>query len=524
MAGVFDNQKTGVRVLFGVFIAIIALSMLLYLVPQGTNTTEGSTDVLAKVGDQNVTMGEVRQQLDEIRRRNPIPQPLEGLYARNILNQLVFQKEIEFEAKRLGVTASDQERADRIKQYVPTAFNGDTFVGLDAYAREVQSRFQLTVPVFEDLVKQGLIEEKFRKLITDGISASPAEIQEEFKRQNDKVKLDYVLIKPEDLEAKIAPTDSEIKAHYEQNKAKFQIPEKRVVRYGLLDLTQLRQNTVVTDDELKAVYQQNIQQFQVPNRVHAEHILLMTVGGKTDAEVAEIKKKADDILAQAKKKGANFEDLAKKYSEDPGSKAKDGDLGWLVQGQTVPEFEKAAFSMNKGEISDLIKTQYGFHIIKVLDKETAHTKTFDEVKDSLRPNYLLNKVDQEAAKVADQIAADIRQSNKTTLDQLAKQYHLAVGETRPVSVNDQIIELGNSKEVKDAIFGQRPDELSVPIHTDRGFLILAVRGVLPAHQGTLEEVRDKVITDLKQEKSTQMARTKADDFEKRLKAGDKFDA
>src|ERR1700688_4378439 len=187
MAGVFDNQKTGVRVLFGVFIAIIALSMLLYLVPQGTNTTEGATDVLAKVGDQNVTMGDVRQQLDEIRRRNPIPQPLEGFYARNILNQLVFQKEIEYEAKRLGITVSDKERADRIHQYLPTVFNGDTFLGMDTYTREVQQRFQMTVPAFEELMRSSLIEEKFHKLLTDGISVSPAELQEEFRFENEKV-------------------------------------------------------------------------------------------------------------------------------------------------------------------------------------------------------------------------------------------------------------------------------------------------------------------------------------------------
>src|SRR5262249_8808377 len=175
--GVFDNQKTGVRILFGVVIGIIALSMLLYLVPQGNNTTEGATDVVAKIGDQTVTMGDVTRQLDEIRRRNPIPPVLEGLYARNILNSLIFQNEVEYEAKRLGVTVSDRERADRIKQYLPTAFNGDTFVGMDAYANQVQTRFQLTVPVFEDLVRQGLIEENVRKLITDGVSVSPAEIQ-----------------------------------------------------------------------------------------------------------------------------------------------------------------------------------------------------------------------------------------------------------------------------------------------------------------------------------------------------------
>jgi peptidyl-prolyl cis-trans isomerase D len=522
MPGVFDNQKTGVRILFGVFIAIIAASMLLYLVPQGTNTAESATDVLAKVGDQTVTMGEVRQQMDEIRRRTQIPPMLEGLYAKNIMQQLIFQREIEYEAKRLGITVSDQERADRIKQYLPTAFNGDSFVGMDAYSREVQTKFQLTVPVFEDLVRQGLVEEKFRKLITDGVSVSPAEIQQQFKYQNEKIKLDYVVIKPEDLEAKITPDDAEIKSYYEQNKAKFQIPEKRVVRYGLLDLTQLRQNTAVTDDELRSLYNQNLQQYQVPNRVHAEHILFMTVG-KTDAEVAEIKKKAEDVLAQAKKKGANFEDLAKKYSEDPGSKAKGGDLGWIVQGQTVPEFEKSAFSLNKGETSDLIKTQYGFHIIRVLDKETAHTKTFDEVKDSLRPTYMLNKADQEASRTAESMSQDIRQSNKVTLDELAQKYHLTVADTHPVGPGEPILELGNGQEVKDEIFHLRQGELSLPMRTDRGYFILSLKQVLPGHQGSLEEVRDTVISDLKLKKADELAKSKADDLDKRVKSGQKFD-
>src|SRR5271169_1769498 len=118
MAGVFDNQKIGVRILFGVVIAFLALSILLYLVPQGNNIAVSATDVVAKVGDQSVTTGDVRQQLDEIRRRNPIPPVLEGIYAKQILNQLVFQKEVEYEAKSLGITVSDQERADRIKQYL----------------------------------------------------------------------------------------------------------------------------------------------------------------------------------------------------------------------------------------------------------------------------------------------------------------------------------------------------------------------------------------------------------------------
>ncbi|HMD44112.1 MAG TPA: peptidyl-prolyl cis-trans isomerase [Candidatus Acidoferrum sp.] len=522
MAGAFENQKTGVRILFGVIIGILALSMLLYLVPQGTTTAETSTDVVAKIGDQTVTLADVHTQLNEIRQRNQIPQQLEGLYARQILNQLVFQKEIEYEAKRLGITVSDKERADRIRQYLPSAFNGDSFVGMESYQREVQQRFQLTVPVFEELVKSGLVEEKFRKLITDGISVSPAEIQEEFRVQNEKVKLDYVSIKPEDLASKITLDSAQISAYYDQNKSKYQIPEKRIVRHALVDLNQIRQNTTVTDDELKVIYQQNIQQYQVPNRVHAEHILFMTVG-KTDAEVAEIKAKAEDVLAQAKKKNVNFEELATKYSEDPGSKTKRGDLGWLVQGQTVPEFEKVAFSLNKGEVSDLVKTQYGFHIIKVLDKETAHTKTFEEVRDSIRTPYLLQKADQTAGGTADKLSADIRQSNKLTLDELANKYHLPVAETRPLAAAEPALELGNSKEVRDEISGLRMGELSLPVHTDRGYVVLQLKEILPAHSGTLDEVRDRVLTDLKNQKAAELAKSKADDLERRVKAGEKFD-
>ena len=523
MAGAFGNQKTGVRILFGVIIGMLALSMLLYLVPQGPSSTESAGDVVARIGDQTVTLADINNQLNEIRQRNNIPPQLEGFYASQLLKQLVFQKEMEYEAKRLGITVSDKERADRIRQILPTAYNGDTFIGIDAYANQVQQRFQMTVPAFEEIIRSSLVEEKFRKLLTDGISVSPAEIQEEFRYNNEKVKLNYVFVKPEELAEKITPDEAEIKAYYEQNKSKFQIPEKRVVRYGLLDLNQIGQNTPVTDDELKAVYQQNIQQYEVPNRVHAEHILFTTVG-KTDAEVAEIKKQAEDVDAQAKKKGANFEDLAKKYSEDPGSKAKGGDLGWIVQGQTVPEFEKAAFSLPKGDVSDLIKTQYGFHIIKILDKETAHTKPFEEVKDSIRGPLQLQKVDQQAASVADKMSSQIRQSNKVTLDELAQQYHLSVAETRPVAANDPVLELGNSQDIKDQIVRLRSGELSTPIRTDRGYVVLSLKQVIPAHPGTLEEVREKVIADIKQQKSTQLARAKADDLVKRFKAGEKFDA
>jgi peptidyl-prolyl cis-trans isomerase D len=522
MAGANDKSKLGYRILLGAVVLVLGGSMLLYLVPQAPTSGEVSTDTVAKVGDETVTVQDIRQQLTQIERNNQVPKQLEGFYAQQILQQLVFQKEIEYEAKRLGITVSDQERADRIRQFLPMAFNGGTFVGIDQYTALVQQRFQLPVPAFEELIRQGLLEEKFRKLVTDGISVGPAELQDGYRYKNEKVKLDYALVKPEDLEAKITPSDAEIKAEYEKNKSKYQVPERRSVRYALLDVNQLRQTIQISDAELKKQYDANKQQYEVPNQVHVQHILFRTVG-QPDAAVEEIRKKAEDVLKQAKK-GAKFDDLAKKYSEDPGSKEKGGDLGWIRQGQTVPEFEKTAFSLAPGQISDLVKTQYGFHIIKVLEKQTAHTKPFEEVKDSIRTPLLLTEADKQASDTADQVSAAIRRSSKISLDDLAKQYHLSLGETRPIAASDALLELGNSQDVKDAIFRLRPGELNLPIRTDRGYVVLALKESLPAHQGSLEEVRDRVITDLKHEQSIALAKSKADDLVRRVKGGEKFDA
>lgn len=523
MAGASNDRKQLFsRILLGAVVLVLAGGMLLYLVPSMPGTGEASPDTLAKVGDQTITMSEVRRQLSEIQQRNQIPKQMESFYVRQILDQLIFEKELEYEAKRLGISVSDQERAERIRQFLPTAYNGDTFVGMDRYATEVQARFQLTVPVFEELIRQGLLQEKIRKLVTDGISVSPADLQEEFRYRNEKVKLDYALVKPEDLQAKITPSDAEIKAAYDKNRRAYQVPEKRVVRYALVDINQLRQNTQISDDELKLEYQKNIQQYQVPNRVHVEHILFMTVG-KTDAEVEEIRKKAEDVLQQTKK-GAPFEELAKKYSEDPGTKDKGGDLHWITQGQTVPEFEKTAFSLPKGSISDLVKTQYGFHVIKVLDKELAHTKTFDEVKDSIKAPLVLAKADKIANDEADQISATIRRSSRISLDDLAKQFHLSVGETRPVAATDAVLEFANSQEAKDSIFRLRQGDVSLPIRTDRGYLVLSAKEILPEHQGSLDEVRDRIVTELKRQKAGDLAQQRADELAKRVKAGEKFDA
>jgi peptidyl-prolyl cis-trans isomerase D len=512
-----QKKNLGVRIMLGVIVGLLGVGMLLYLIPgQGTDSVSAA-DVVATVDNQSVTITDIRAQLARIERTGAIPAALEPLYAQQVLNQLVFQRELALEARQLGITVTDQERADRIRQLIPTAFVGGTFVGNDQYAAQVEATSGMGVAEFEDLVGQGLLEEKFRELVTDGMSVAPAEIEQEFKRRNDKIKISYVVVKPDDLQSKIEATDADLSAYFEKNKAKYNVPERRIVQYAFLDLEQLRLHANISQDQIRAYYDQHIDRYKIPDRAHVAHILFKTVG-KTDAEAEEIRKKAEDVLKKAKS-GANFGDLAKQYSEDT-TKDKGGDLDWIVRGQTVPEFEQVAFSLPKGSVSDLVKTQYGFHIIKVIDRQTARTQTLDEVL----PQILAALQEDQAQRAADdlsaQIAGEIRRSGRVSIDDLAKKFNLKFAQTPPLEANQPIPEVGNSPELAETIFRLRPGDDSAPIRTDKGYVVISVKEDQPAHPATLAEVRDKVLADYRREKAADLAKTRTEELAKRAKSGE----
>ena len=512
------EKKIGVRIMLGIVVGILGIGMLLYLVPQGTDDLTGS-DAVAQVGDQTISVSDVQDQLSRISRNGQIPPALLPIYTQQVLDQLILQKSLVLEADRLGLRVTDEEHADLLKKLVPTAFTGDTFIGMDRYTAEVQARFQMTVPEFESEVKNELLQQKFQQLVTDGITASDDEVREEFRRENEKIKLDYVLIKPEDLQSKVEVSDADLAAYFEKNKAQYVVPERRTVDYGLLGLAQLRQRSPVTEDEEKVYYQAHIDQYKLEDRAHVAHILFKTVG-MTDAEAAEVKKKAEDVLNKAKH-GGNFADLAKQYSEDT-TKDKGGDLGWIVRGQTVPEFEAAAFSLPKGSISDLVKTQYGFHIIQVIDRETARTQTLDEVKASIVNQLEQEKAEQLGETISTQIADEIRRTGRVPIEDLAKKFNMTTGEAKLVEATQPLPELGNAPGLMDTIFHQRVGDVGAPIHTDLGYVVVSVKDIQPSHPAALAEVRDRVASDYRHEKAVELAKTRAEELAKRAKSGENF--
>jgi len=515
------DRNRWVKISMAVILGIIVFSMVITLIPGLMNgsTDQASPDSIAKIGGQSITIVDFQQQFEQATRNQAIPPMLRGVYQKQVLDQMIFQRALEFEADRLGMQVTPEEQTQRIKQLLPEAWSGSTWLR-DRYPTEVQTKFGIPVEQFESALRDAMLDEKFRDMVTDGIAVTPQDVAQEFLWRNDKIKLDYVVIKPADLASSIHPSDSDLAAYYSKNSTRYQVPERRSVRYALLDLSKLRAATQLSDDALRAYYNQHIDEHKVENRAHVEHILFKTIG-KTDAETAEIRQKAEDVLKQAKK-GANFEDLAKKYSEDDATKPKGGDLGWIVSGQTVPEFQQAAFTVPKGQISDLVKTQYGFHIIKVIDRETAHTRTFDEVKDSIRQPVLDQKVAAEAANISNQMAAAIRQSDRQPIDDIAKKFNLEVGETSAVGLADPILPLGNSPELHQVLFGLHPGELSQPIQTDSGFVILTLKEDQPAHQGTFAEARDRVLADYQKEKSVELASSRAKELAKQAQSGGDF--
>jgi peptidyl-prolyl cis-trans isomerase D len=363
--------------------------------------------------------------------------------------------------------------------------------------------------------------DKLRNLITASAAVTDAEVRKEFERRNTKVKFEYAVIRKDDLLKSIHPSEAELKAFYERNKANYNnsIPEKRKLRYVVLETAKVEAQTEVTHDDLQAYYDQHRDEFRVPEQVNVRHILIKTplpaADGKVDTKGAEeARKKAEDVLKQVKS-GGNFAELAKKYSEDPGSAKNGGSLGWIGKGRTVPEFEKAAFSLPKGGTSDLVQSSYGFHIIHVDDKQDAHLKTVDEVKDQIQTVIK----QQKAARAADsQASALLTQARTAGLDKSAAARGLQVITTDFVGRTDSLPGIGNSPEFMNAAFEQAekspPDQVQLP----QGVVVYEVTAIKPPATPSFEEIRSRVETEFKNERVAALLSQKTKELSDRAKA------
>lgn len=449
-----------------------------------------------------------------------MPPQLMGYAARQVVDNLVFQKMVEIDGKRLGVSVSKTEVADRIKTMLPPEAIQNGAVKRDVYESLV-AQTGMSIEEFEDAVRQAMVMEKVGKLVTAGASVTPEEVETEFKRKNEKIKMEYVVVRPDLTESHVQPSDAELNAYLEKNKASYQMPEQRVIRYILIDPANLLAKVTVSDADVQAYYNAHLADYKVPDRALISIIQFKTIG-KTDAEISEIRKKADDVAREAIKPGARFDELAKKYSDDSASKEKGGDIGWITRGQLLPEMERAAFSLPKGSVSGAIPTQLGIFIIKVADSEPGHTKIITEVRPLIVESLTAGKAQAVAEEDAKKIGELAHGSTHPSLDEIAKQFGLTVNESKPVSQNDAIPELGSSPELSAALFSLGVGEVSQSLPAGHGRAVISIKSISPARPGTLEEVRAKLILDFRKDKAADQAKQRAADLAKRAQSGQDF--
>jgi peptidyl-prolyl cis-trans isomerase D len=308
-----------------------------------------------------------------------------------------------------------------------------------------------------------------------------------------------------------------VSAYFDSHKTDYRVGEQRKVKYLLLDREVARQRVSVPPNDIQRYYNDNIQQYQTPERVRASHILLNT-GGKDEAAV---RKQAEELLAKVKG-GADFAALAKEYSEDPGSKVKGGDLDFFPRGQMVPEFEASAFSLAPGQVSDLVKTQYGFHIIKVVDKQAATTQTLDQVRPRIQETLASQIADRQITDRSRQLAERVK--SPADMDKVAAELGLKVEETGFFQRTEPVPGLGAAPQVTDAAFTMQDNAVSEALASSRGPVFITVSAKREPYTPTLEEVKDRAREDLIRSRANELSRQRAAAIAAQLKSAPDFAA
>src|SRR5215471_8003557 len=506
-------------------LAIVVVSFILLYIPsflrEGAGAA-GNNSIVADVEGHEITAQQFRrvyQQQMQMYRQSYGGNVDERLLKQLGIDQRIVQQMIQEEASlaeagHLGITASDAEVRERILALPAFQENGQ-FIGDTRYRQLLQMQNPPMRPMeFEDQVRRGIVTEKLQAALTGWITVSDADVLQEFKKRSEKVKLAVVNFPADKFREGLQVTDAELAKFFEDHKETYRVPEKRKVRYLTVDQEAMRQKAIVTGQQIERAYNDNIQQYSTPEQVRASHILLKTEG-KDDAAV---KKQAEDLIAQLKK-GADFAELAKKYSQDEESAKKGGDLDFFPHGRMVEEFDKVAFSLKPGEMTDTpVKSQFGYHIIKVVDRKPATQKTLAEVRGQIEDQLKWEQAQNEAQKLADQVATELKKP--ADFDKVARDHGLRSGETGFFLPDEPIAGIGMAPAVGQQAFQMKQGEVSDPIRTPTGFAFITVTGKQDPYVPKLDEVKTRVREDVLKQKAVEAARQKAAAVDAQMKSGD----
>ena len=517
MFDLFRSRDKAVRILLGALLLLVAFSMLTYLVPNYNNGTTSSDTVIAEVGKTTITLAETQRLIQSTLRSRQLPTEILPTYIPQMLDQMVTDRAMELEAARLGIQVSDADVAEAIRQLVPSLFPDGKFVGKEAYASMLAQQ-NMTIDQFESDLKRQVAISRLRDIALEGTVVTQPEIEAAFRKKGEKIKVEFVRLTADKYKAESEPTLQEMQNYFKVNPAQYTSPEKKNLTVLVIDQSKVEATVNPTEADLQRMYAQNQEAFRTPERVKARHILLKTEG-KQDAAV---KAKAESLLKQIKA-GADFAKLAKENSEDNGggtggSAANGGDLGdWITHGQMVPEFDKAIFSLKVGETSDLVKTQYGYHIVQTLARQDAGIRTFAEVKGELAAQWKKQRVNDLMQQVSDK-AQPALQKDPTHPEKVAADFNMDVVRADGFLAGAAVPELGPSADFDQAVATLKKGEVSQPISSGNKVALAIVNDVIPPHPSSFEEVQSQIREMTVRNRSTAAVQKHANELIEKAKA------
>jgi peptidyl-prolyl cis-trans isomerase D len=495
-------------------LGLVVVTFILLYVPSFLDPVAGTgmnpNDPIATIEGRNITVGtyqrayqmqlmQVRQSYggqltDEMIKQLQLPQ--------RVVQQMVDEEATVAAAEKLGLSVSDAELRERILRMPGFQINGE-FIG-DARYRQVlaSQRPPMRPSDFEEQLRKGLLSEKLQGAVTAWIQVTDAEAEAEYRKQNEKVKLELAAFTASKFNTAITPTDAEIAAHFQANQETYRTPEKRRVKYLSIDAEALKATRVVTAAEIETRYQESRAQYTRPEQVRASHILFKTGAGKDEAAQ---RKAAEGVLAKIKA-GGDFAALAKQYSED-GSAPQGGDLDFFHREKMVKEFSDVAFAQKPGDVSDIVKSEFGFHIIKTTDRRAAGTQPLTEVRAQIEEQLKFEKAQAEAQSIADQAAKEI--DDPSDLDRVAKARGLTVSDSGLFSRDEPLAGLGYAPAVAASAFTMEQGKVSGQLRTNQGIAFITLVEIKAPAIPALPEVQDRVRADVVRIKAVEVARTKA---------------
>jgi peptidyl-prolyl cis-trans isomerase D len=431
------------------------------------------------------------------------------------LEGIIEQRIIAQEAEKLGITVTKSEIQNKILE-IP-AFLSDGKFDENRY-RALLSNNRTTPEEFEKEYTKELLQQKVAQFVTTFITPTNQDVLDNYRYDNEKVKVGFVKFTPDEFKAAIAVDKKALEAFFNEKKEGYRIPEKIKIGYIRIGAEKFNDKVTLEEDELKAYYEDNLKMFTQEEQVKASHILFKIAQDASPEEVKKTEEKAASVLERAKK-GEDFAALAKEFSDDS-SKSKGGDLGYFTKGRMVKEFEAAAFSLKPGEISNLVKTDYGFHIIKVEDKKEKAVKTYDEAKaqvDSIvRRIKSMDMANERARTLLDQMPYDI------ALDKYAAENNEQYVTTDFFSQAEPAPVIMNNTKLAENLFTMSKGDLTEIIEQNNEFYIMQVIDKKDSYVPKLEEVYAAVEADYVSSEALKAARAAAEAYLKTVKETGKW--